>query len=173
MSDEEPLIIVDEGWKAKVQREKEEAAAKLATEGDESAAPTADAAPEVADAPAAKAEADDAPTPDGGGAEAGEPTPFNELVASLAAQTMYALGVIAQEGQTGVTVNLDQARFAIDMLAMLREKTEGNLTADENRSLTEALSELQQIFVARLQQMQEQQMREAGVDLDNLRGPEA
>lgn len=171
MSEEEPQIIVDEGWKAKVQREKDEAAAKLAAK-ETAEADDSESKPEEAPSTAPEAEA---PQPDAGAdeEEAGAPTPFNELVASLAAQTMFALGVIAQEGQTEVTVNLDQARFAIDMLAMLREKTQGNLTPDEERSLREALGELQQIYVARVQQLQQQQMEEAGVDLNNLRGPGA
>ncbi len=70
-------------------------------------------------------------------------------------------------------VNLDQAKFTIDMLEVLREKTKGNLTPDEKAHLDEAISELQHLYVARVQQFQEQAMRDAGIDLNNLKNPES
>jgi hypothetical protein len=44
-------------------------------------------------------------------------------------------------------VDLDQARFAIDLLAMLQEKTGGNRTPDESAVLEEMLSTLRMGFV--------------------------
>ena len=43
--------------------------------------------------------------------------------------------------------DLDQARFAIDLLGMLQEKTEGNRTAEESAVLEEVLSTLRMAFV--------------------------
>jgi hypothetical protein len=44
-------------------------------------------------------------------------------------------------------VDLDQARFAIDLLAMLQEKTRGNRTPDESGVLEEMLASLRMGFV--------------------------
>ncbi len=147
MSDEEPKIIIDEDWKSQVQKEREEAAQ---TPDEEESTP-------VEGEP-------------GQDAEEGMPeASFNALVASLATQTMFALGVIAEPGTQQVMVDLDQAKFTIDLLIMLKEKTEGNLSPEEEGHLQEALAELQRVYVARVQQMQEQAMKEAGVDLGSLK----
>jgi len=44
-------------------------------------------------------------------------------------------------------VNLDLARMFIDQLAMIQEKTRGNLTSEEAKVLTNALSNLQMAYV--------------------------
>ena len=43
--------------------------------------------------------------------------------------------------------DLDQARFTIDLLAMLKEKTEGNRTPEESALLDEILSTLRMTYV--------------------------
>lgn len=44
-------------------------------------------------------------------------------------------------------VDLEQARFAVDLLAMIKEKTEGNRTAEESMLLDEILTTLRMGFV--------------------------
>jgi Domain of unknown function (DUF1844) len=44
-------------------------------------------------------------------------------------------------------VNLDLARMFIDQLAMIQEKTRGNLTNEEAKVLSNALSNLQMAYV--------------------------
>jgi hypothetical protein len=44
-------------------------------------------------------------------------------------------------------VDLDQARFAIDLLAMLQDKTRGNRTPDESAVLEEMLTTLRMGYV--------------------------
>jgi hypothetical protein len=44
-------------------------------------------------------------------------------------------------------VDLEQARFAIDLLAMLQEKTRGNRTPDESAVLEEMLTTLRMGYV--------------------------
>ncbi len=156
MADEEKKVFIDEDWKAQVAREKEEALAKAASE--------------QGDAP--KAEKPDEPAAE---AQEGEPIEanFTGLVNSLATQGLLALGVIAPQDAKEVYVDIASARFVIDTLMMLREKTQGNLTAEEAGHLTNALAELQRIYVARAQQVQEHAMKQAGVDLNNLRTPQA
>lgn len=153
MSDEEqPKIIVDEGWKAKVQREKEEAEKKAETEPVAEAVPESEAVPEVKEG------------------EQPESTLFMSLVSDIATQTMFALGLIAPEGQERVMVDLNQAKYLVDTLVMLRKKTDGHLEPAEKGHLTEALSELQRIFAMRAQQVQEASLKQAGVDIHNLKG---
>ncbi len=156
MSEEEPKIIVDEGWKAQVQREKELAAAK----------PAEEEAP-VAETPVTP----DLPVPDvASEGEEEEEASFTALVGSLATQIMFALGLVADPNDGQVMVNLDAARYTLDALAILEEKTQGNLTTEETETLTQARTELEQVFTVRVQQFQEQAMQEAGVDMNNLKG---
>ncbi len=49
---------------------------------------------------------------------------------------------------TGKTaVNLDEAKFTIDMLEMLEKKTQGNLSDNEQQIMSSALTELKMSFV--------------------------
>lgn len=80
---------------------------------------------------------------------------FDNLVASLSAQTLMSLGLVAQEDEAEVYIDFNSARQLIDILMMLREKTEGNLTDVESANLKEAVGELQRVFTARVQQSQE------------------
>ena len=82
-------------------------------------------------------------------------TQFDHLISSLAAQTMMALGLLTPEGETEVPIDLDHAKFTIDTLMMLRDKTKGNLSEAEEANLREAISELQRVFAARVQQAQQ------------------
>ena len=88
-------------------------------------------------------------------------TLFDELVSTLSAQTLFALGLMVQEGQAQVTVDLDAAKHMIDTLMMLRDKTANNLSPEESTNLEQAISELQRVFAARIQQAQQ-----AGADID-------
>ena len=139
MPDEKPEIFIDEGWKARVQREKEEARK------------TAD----QAEKPAAEGPG---PAQPEGEAEAS----FLGLVNSLAAQTMFALGVIAPQGAKEVVVDIGQAKYLVDTLMVLREKTKGNLSPEEQGALGQAIAELQRVYVVRAQQAQESVLRNAG-----------
>jgi len=168
VSEDEPKIFVDEGWKAQVEREREEARKKAEAEASAQGAEgegEAQAAPAVGEGEMA-AEGEQ-PAPD----EAPE-TPFDILVATLATQTMMALGLIGAPGAQQVMVNLDEAQVHLDMLDALREKTQGNLTAEESGRLDQALSELQRVFTARVQQYQEQAMNQPGLDPNNLKPPQ-
>lgn len=142
MADEQPKIIIDEDWKAQVQREKEQAQVKQTEE------------------PAEAAEDSEA-----GDDEA--PSTFGALIQSLAAQCAFALGLIAPPDTKQLMVNLEEARYCVDTLIMLREKTKGNLTPQEQGILTQTLAELQQVYAVRAQQIQEAQLRQAGIDLKN------
>ncbi|MEQ1887053.1 MAG: DUF1844 domain-containing protein [Bryobacteraceae bacterium] len=69
------------------------------------------------------------------------PPTFEFLVFSLKAQAEVSLGIPVFGVEAG-DVNLLAARHAIDMLAMVSEKTKGNLTMEEQRILENSLTEL-------------------------------
>jgi hypothetical protein len=88
-------------------------------------------------------------------------------------QAMVALGVMAPKDAKEVLVDLNEAKYLIDMLMMLRDKTKGNLTPKEQGFLSETLAELQQGYVVRSQQVQEAALRNAGVMPPDVTLPEA
>jgi len=137
MADEDkPKIIIDEDWKTQVQREKEEARKKA----EEEPKPEEKAAPEA------------------------EEASFEGLVSGLAMQAMIALGVLAPRDAKEVMIDLRGAKYVIDLLIVLRDKTKGNLTPEEQGYLAESLADLQQTYVLRSQQLQEAALRQAGID---------
>ena len=68
---------------------------------------------------------------------------------SLTSSAFYHLGDIA-DPETGKTeTNLPAVNQTIDMLTMLREKTQGNLNTEENKLLEQLIYELQMKYVAK------------------------
>jgi len=117
-------IIVDEDWKHEAQRDKEVLAAKEAEE-------TEKEAPE--------------------GAQRGGPLPEGNLAAlisMLTTQTLFALGFLQLKGEPEREPDLDLARYNIELLTSLEEKTKGNLTAEEQQLLKNTLSELRMGYVS-------------------------
>ena len=73
---------------------------------------------------------------------------FNAFVISLATAAAVHFGDVADPGSgEKATVNLDAAGHAIEMLALLEEKTKGNLTDEETQFLRQVLFELRMRFV--------------------------
>ncbi len=74
---------------------------------------------------------------------------FSTFIMSLTSSAFYHLGDIA-DPETGKTeTNLPAVQQTIDMLLMLREKTQGNLTEEEAKLLEQLVYELQMKFVAK------------------------
>ncbi len=72
---------------------------------------------------------------------------FSTLVLSIGSTAAMALG-LAPNPQTGQTEkDLTLARFNIDLLLMLKEKTQTHRSEDESRFLDRMLSDLQLAFV--------------------------
>lgn len=116
---DEPKIQVDSDWKAEALAEKE----RLAKESE---------------------------TAEGkGGPKPGElpPADFQTLIGSIASQAVMGLGAVRDPKSGGVVIDLPAAKFAIDLLAVIEEKTRGNLTDEEGQELTQALAELRNRFV--------------------------
>ena len=118
MSDEKKIII-DEDWKTQVEAEKE----TLAKEQSEQA----ESAPESQELP---------------------PASFEMLLTSLATEAMMSLGQLPNMATGQVETNVPQARYAIDMLQVIEEKTKGNLTPGEQQALEGLLHQLRMMFVS-------------------------
>ena len=128
-----PKIIVDDDWKAQAQAEKE----KLAKDAE------------------AKAEA-----PPGQGAAGGEggprelpPASFSVLVSSLVTQIFFSLGAVEDPRTKKRYIDLDMARHHIDMLKVLEEKSQNNLSEEEKKLLDRATYEARMQYVQVAQQM--------------------
>ena len=80
------------------------------------------------------------------------------LVSGLAAQAMMSLGIFPNpiDGQTRIL--LHQGKHFIDTIAIVFEKTSGNLTPEETQAFENVLHELRMIYVAA---QNEKQSREA------------
>ncbi len=71
---------------------------------------------------------------------------FERLTQSLYTQALMLLGGAAQPGETP-RVDILGARQTIDMLAIIAEKTKGNLSSDEEKLLESALFDLRMGFL--------------------------
>jgi hypothetical protein len=119
---EEKKIIVDEDWKAEAQKEKEILAAQEKAEKEK------------------KQEEKQArgPLPEGN---------FAALVSMLTTQALFALGLLKVKGQEEKEPDLEMAKYNIDILETIQEKTKGNLTKEEETVLANTLNELRMGYV--------------------------
>lgn len=72
---------------------------------------------------------------------------FVQLVSSLHAGALQQMGKIKNPATDKIERNLEQAEFTIDMLDMLRERTKGNISSDEEKFLATVVSELKLNYV--------------------------
>ncbi len=120
MAEEEKKIIIDEDWKIQAQKEKE----KLKEQ-------------ESAEKPPSQEEQ-----------KAGLPAAdFSGLVSILATQAFYALGVFRMDEKDQREPDFQMAKFNIDLLGVLEEKSKGNLAEDEAKMLKSTLDQLRMAFV--------------------------
>jgi hypothetical protein len=75
------------------------------------------------------------------------PPTFEFLVFSLKTQAEMQLGLFGLGEEKQEPPDLPAARHAIDMLAMIQEKTRGNLSLEEQRLVENSLTELRFRFV--------------------------
>jgi Domain of unknown function (DUF1844) len=73
--------------------------------------------------------------------------PFLNLIYALHFSAMQGMGKIKNPLTDKIERNLAHAKESIDMLLLLRDKTKGNLTADEEKILTGIISEVQINYV--------------------------
>ena len=121
MAEEEKKIIIDEDWKQEAKKEKEVLAAQ-----------------EEAEQKGHEDETQRGPLPQGN---------FAALISMLTTQTLFALGLLHIKGQEKKEPDLELAKYNIDMLEVLQEKTKGNLTQEEETVLANTLGELRMGYV--------------------------
>ncbi|MHC4415502.1 MAG: DUF1844 domain-containing protein [Planctomycetota bacterium] len=121
MSQEEPpKLQIDSDWKAEARAEMERLAKEEQSKADRGERPRPGELP---------------------------PADFKALVGVLASQAIMGLGALGDPKSGRVVVDLPGARFSIDLLGVLEEKTKGNLGDDESKELHQILTELRGRFV--------------------------
>jgi len=74
---------------------------------------------------------------------------FNFFITTLALQASIFLGQMPNPVTDKKEEDLNQAKFIIDTLAILKEKTKGNLNADETILLENVLYELRMQYISK------------------------
>jgi Domain of unknown function (DUF1844) len=115
----------------------------------EEATDAAHASEPAAPAGGAAAPATDETAP---GAEPGAEITFASFIFSLSTQALVHLGEVPDPIDSTAHVTLEAARQIIDILAMLLEKTRGNLDPAESALLESALYDLRMRYVDRARQ---------------------
>ncbi len=75
------------------------------------------------------------------------PLDFSTFIMGLAHQALILLGQVEDPYSGQKTLNMEGARQTIDTIAILEEKTKGNLTGNEEKLITEALAGLRMAYV--------------------------
>ncbi len=130
------VIQIDDDWKRQAQEEKQrlaEQAAERSANAEREAASRAESS--RSDAPRAR----DLP-----------PANLEGLVSTLLTQAYYYLG---EMGEEQMPVDLDMARYQLDLLGVIDEKTRGNLSPDEQQALDAGLYDLRSRYVSVATQM--------------------
>lgn len=74
---------------------------------------------------------------------------FLKYIQGFVTQVLIHLGEIDNPLENKKTVNLDLAKYSIDLLNLIKEKTSGNLTEEEENFLNGALYDLRMKFIAK------------------------
>jgi hypothetical protein len=72
---------------------------------------------------------------------------FNSLIFSLSSSVLLHLGEIADPQSGEKKIDIALAKHTIDIIAMLKEKTQGNLTEEEEKFLESILTDLRLRYV--------------------------
>ena len=122
----EKKIIVDEDWKAQAQKEKDVLAAQEKIEHGK------------AEHEKEEQEKQRPPLP---------PADFAGLVNTFTTQAFFALGVLRTKEDKDIPADLELAKYNIDMLEVLGDKTSGNISDDEQKMIENTLHQLRMAFV--------------------------
>ena len=84
-----------------------------------------------------------------------DPASFVNFLSTLATNAAAALGAVPHPATGKRTLDLDSGKFWIDILAMLSEKTKGNLHEKESRLLEGLLADLRMQYVSMVRATEE------------------
>jgi len=100
------------------------------------------------------------------------PADFSFLVSSLMFQAQVEMGLLHFGGEEDAPEpNMPRAKHSIDLLALLQEKTKGNLTLDEQRLLENGLTELRFRYVQVVDELKRQPSADATNEAKTDDGP--
>lgn len=80
---------------------------------------------------------------------------FLTLVLNFQTSAWISMGKIKNPLTDSITRNLEESKFAIDMVTMLANKTRGNLSEEEQRFIQKALTELRLNYIDEVQKDKE------------------
>ncbi len=120
-ANEPKKIIIDEDWKSQVEREREQAREQKEQRAETGGAPGTPQMPEAS---------------------------MTFLISTLSAQVLASLGQFPDPAIGKPVIRLELAKLNIDSLAVLQEKTQGNLTEEEAQLLEQTLHELRMLYIA-------------------------
>ncbi len=118
--DPAPKLQIDSDWKAEAQAEKQRLIEQEKAKGDSGQRPQPGQLPKA---------------------------DFKSLMGVLASQAIMGLGAVGDPKSGRVVIDLDGARFSIDLLGVLEETTKGNLNDEEATELKQIITELRARFV--------------------------
>lgn len=129
---EEKKKKVDDAWKETVEKEKlnSEAAAKIDGPGQAPGRPQEPAPTDLQE-------------------EYPQEINFGLFLSSLMIEGLIALGEVENPVTKKKETNMGQARYVIDVMSMLQEKTKNNLTPEEKNAVEQILYELRMRYVAK------------------------
>ena len=125
--DDEPKKRVDESWKEQAAQEK-----TVPKGAEASASPTLAGTQETVTGPEGLPEAR-----------------FDLFISGLAMEALIALGEMPHPVTRQQGTNLGQAKYLIDLLGLLEQKTAKNLTVDEEKLLKDTLYQLRTRYLAK------------------------
>ena len=127
-SEEPTKKRVDESWKEDAQREKHAPAPAQPGGKKPAAAPVAGAGQAKQELPQAQ---------------------FDLFVSGLGMEALVALGELPHPATRRQGTNLPQARYLIDLLGVIEQKTKGNLSTQEEQLLRDSLYQLRARYLAK------------------------
>jgi hypothetical protein len=163
---------VDDSWKEEVRRERLAAAAKAepaaparAPERQQAAAQAPQAEEAGEESPSGKPDAPAAAKPTGTPQEQAQSKIFMSFLAGLAQQALMQLGEMENPFTGQAEMDLQGARYTIEILNTLLAKTKGNLSKEEEESLGGTIHDLKMRYVEIANEVQRQmaaQMQKGG-----------
>ena len=85
---------------------------------------------------------------------------FIQYISILANSVMQQLGKIMNPVTGKMEKNLEAAKATIDLISMLKEKTRGNLTANEEEVISNALANLQLNYADEVSRMEKESAKQ-------------
>ena len=74
---------------------------------------------------------------------------FETFISGLAMEALVAMGDVPHPSTRKQATNLPQAKYLVDLLGVIEEKTKGNLSVDEEKFLKDALYQLRMRYLAK------------------------